>query len=99
MLDCIKNYDELNIEPKYSEKEYETGYFSKEVSLGNGFKNIEIHLPYSVKLTLYKMELDENAVIEPIKYKKILLAYGTNDLGNYNQFDFRRNCRKFFQNL
>ena len=24
LLDCIKNYDELNIEPKYSEKEYET---------------------------------------------------------------------------
>lgn len=157
-MDCIKNYDELNIEPKYSEKEYETGYFSKEVSLGNGFKNIEIHLPYSVKLTLYKMELDENAVIEPIKYKKILLAYGdsithgfdalhpsrqytsklcnmlnaeeynkgiggtkfnpllarlqdgitpdyitvaygTNDLGDYNQSDFRKNCREFFQNL
>ena len=158
LLDCIKNYDELNIEPKYSEKEYETGYFSKKISLGNGFKNIEIHLPYSVKLTLYKMELDENAVIEPIKYKKILLAYGdsithgfdalhpsrqytsklcnmlnaeeynkgiggtkfnpllarlqdgitpdyitvaygTNDLGNYNQSDFRKNCREFFQNL
>ena len=158
LLDCIKNYDELNIGPKYSEKEYETGYFSKEISLGNGFKNIEIHLPYSVKFTLYKMELDENAVIEPIKYKKSLLAYGdsithgfdalhpsqrytsklcnmlnaeeynkgiggtkfnpllarlhdgitpnyitvaygTNDLWDYNQCDFRRNVRDFFQNL
>ena len=158
LLDCIKNYDELNIGPKYSEKEYETGYFSKEISLGNGFKNIEIHLPYSVKFTLYKMELDENAVIEPIKYKKKLLAYGdsithgfdalhpsqrytsklcnmlnaeeynkgiggtkfnpllarlhdgitpnyitvaygTNDLWDYNQCDFRRNVRDFFQNL
>ena len=157
-MDCIKNYDELNIGPKYSEKEYETGYFSKEISLGNGFKNIEIHLPYSVKFTLYKMELDENAVIEPIKYKKKLLAYGdsithgfdalhpsqrytsklcnmlnaeeynkgiggtkfnpllarlhdgitpnyitvaygTNDLWDYNQCDFRRNVRDFFQNL
>ena len=158
LLDCIKNYDELNIGPKYSEKEYEAGYFSKEISLGNGFKNIEIHLPYSVKFTLYKMELDENAVIEPIKYKKKLLAYGdsithgfdalhpsqrytsklcnmlnaeeynkgiggtkfnpllarlhdgitpnyitvaygTNDLWDYNQCDFRRNVRDFFQNL
>lgn len=158
LLDCIKNYDELNIGPKYSEKEYETGYFSKEISLGNGFKNIEIHLPYSVKFTLYKIELDENAVIEPIKYKKKLLAYGdsithgfdalhpsqrytsklcnmlnaeeynkgiggtkfnpllarlhdgitpnyitvaygTNDLWDYNQCDFRRNVRDFFQNL
>ena len=39
LLDCIKNYDELNIGPKYSEKEYETGYFSKEISLGRS-KNI-----------------------------------------------------------
>lgn len=29
----------------------------------------------------------------------IIVAYGTNNLGHYNQCDFRRNCREFFQNL
>ena len=77
LIDSIKNYDdELKRIEHYSDRQCPLGEFQKKFFLGEGAKKLEIHLPYSVRLTLTDVELDDGCKTEPVKYKRKLFAYG-----------------------
>ena len=77
LIDSIKNYDdELKRIEHYSDRQYPLGEFQKKFFLGEGAKKLEIDLPYSVRLTLTDVELDDGCKTEPVKYKRKLFAYG-----------------------
>lgn len=72
----IKNYDDSIADTAYCDGEFPFGAFDMNLALADGWKTIEIHLPYSAKLVLQSMELDEGALIEPLTFSKKLFAYG-----------------------
>lgn len=75
-FDCISNFDEKSLDKIYAEKEYEFSDFEKEFQLKKGEKTVEILLPYSVQFTLYELGLSDGSFTKPVKYEKILMAYG-----------------------
>ena len=63
------------------------GEFQKEFSLGGGEKNVELYLPWSAKVMLKKITIDDNATITPIKYDKLLICYGDSITQGYDAFN------------
>ena len=54
----------------------EVGDLSKEYILDVGEKIIEIHLPYSRRISIKEISLDDGAVFEPVKRGKVMITYG-----------------------
>lgn len=71
---CNYTYNELAI--NYSEHKYPLGEFNKQISLGVGEKSVNIYFPYTVKILIEEISIDDSATVEPIKPKHKLLAFG-----------------------
>ena len=50
--------------------------FEKEFDLGEGVKTVQVYLPWSVQAVIEEVSLDDNALVEPVKPGKTLLAFG-----------------------
>lgn len=50
--------------------------FEKEFDLGEGVKTVQVYLPWSVQAVIEEVSLDDNALVEPVKAGKTLLAFG-----------------------
>lgn len=72
----IDNFSDLELERDYTQREFALGEFSKTFMLGDGEKQVCIHLPWSVRILIEEISVDDNAFIESIKPKKKLLAFG-----------------------
>lgn len=84
MADTLDNYSGQNIPPAYTELEASYGAFSKEFYLGEGIKNITVYFPWSAKVILQGMELDDGAVVQPSVPPKKLLALGDSITQGYD---------------
>lgn len=76
LIGYLDNFTDTGVSRDYTRQDFPIGEFSKNFILGDGEKTVCVHLPYSVKMTLEEISLDDNAFIKGIKHKKKLLAFG-----------------------
>ena len=76
ILGFIDNLGDSSIDDGYIALSLPQGEFSKNFYLGKDKKKVCIHLPWSVKLSLTEMSLDDGASINAIKNDKKLIAFG-----------------------
>lgn len=50
--------------------------FEKTFDLGEGVKTVHIYLPWAIQAVIEEISIDNNAMLEPIKEEKVLLAFG-----------------------
>lgn len=60
------------------------GQFSYEFELGEGRKEVQLFFPWSASVSLTEVSLVEGTILEPIKPKKTLLAYGDSITQGYD---------------
>ncbi|MBR5518985.1 MAG: SGNH/GDSL hydrolase family protein [Clostridia bacterium] len=72
----IDNFSNVEFETVYPKQKFELGEFSGKFELGDGEKEVCIHLPWSVQTVIEEISLDDNSFIEGIKPKKKYMAYG-----------------------
>ena len=85
-LATVKNFSEDNIPEDYISYPFETGEFSEEINLGEGEKNIDILLPWSMETVISELSLDDNAALIPRKPTLTLLAFGDSITHGYDAF-------------
>ncbi len=84
LIGAIDNYSNHILPEQYVSVELPMGEFSETFSLGEGEKNVEIHLPWNAKVYLNELVLDDGAFIQPAKPKKRLLAFGDSITHGYD---------------
>ena len=90
-LDSIKNFEDTQMPPVYSKIEAPLGDFAKTFALGEGEKDVCIHLPWSVRCTLREMTLDDGASVLPLPYGRRALVFGDSITQGYDaKYTFRR---------
>lgn len=80
----------------YTEVALPLGDFSKTFALGAGRKEIAVYLHWSACAVVKNMELDDGAILEPVKPKHKLLAYGDSITQGY---DAQRPSQKYITRL
>ncbi len=80
----IDNFSNTELAQDYTKQEFLLGEFSKKFELGDGEKTVRVHLPWSVKMLIEEVSVDDNSFIEGIKPKKKLLAYGDSITQGYD---------------
>lgn len=75
-LDDIRNFDELELMRKYTLQEFPQGEQEKEFLLGEGEKEVTIHLPWNIETVLCSLTLDDGASVIPLRSQKKLLCFG-----------------------
>ncbi len=83
-FDYIDNYAGITWLVNYTETPLPLGSFSKEITLCPGVKEICIYFPWSVCPLIEEISLDNEALIEPIKPSKKLLAFGDSITQGYD---------------
>lgn len=83
-VDSLSNFDEATLHKFYAHDAFPFGEFSKEFSLGDGEKKIEIYFPWSVNAVIKEIKLDDESFIKPIKPTKKLLCFGDSITQGYD---------------
>ena len=66
-LDCIKNFEDENTHGElYPQMKFELGKYEKTFDLGSGEKVLKIVLPWCVNLIIERIEVADNAPLEPV---------------------------------
>ncbi|MBR3836866.1 MAG: SGNH/GDSL hydrolase family protein [Clostridia bacterium] len=76
MVDDVHNFEEAVLPKKYTQHPLPTGDFSAEFDLGEGKKQVCVHLPWNMETVIQEMSLDDGASITPIRPAKKLLCFG-----------------------
>lgn len=84
LIGCIDNFSDMELPQDYLWMEFPLGDYSKNFQLGEGEKNVCVHLPWSVKTLIEEISIDDNAFIEAVKPKKKLIAYGDSITHGYD---------------
>ena len=58
----------------------------KTFALGEGVKEVQIHLPHSVAMAVQEVRLDDGAFVEPVRPEKKLLCYGDSITQGYSAY-------------
>lgn len=72
----MRNFEEDQLPRKYTTHPLPLGDFSESFCLGDGNKDVLIHLPWSVETVLKDLSLDDGASFTPIIPGKKLLCFG-----------------------
>lgn len=72
----LDNFEGVTLPEDYTTANFLNGEFSKTFNLGEGTKNVCIYFPWSVKVALKELCVDDGAIIEPIRPEKKMLLYG-----------------------
>ncbi len=83
-VDAIKNFNDSEMVGDYTKMELPFGTYSKKFSLGTGNKEVCIYFPWSVKITLKELIIDDDSFIEPIKPGKKMLVFGDSITHGYD---------------
>lgn len=82
--DSINNFENAPVPENYPFAEFEVGNFFKEFNLGDGNKEVTVHLPCLVRTVIEEITVDDGAKIEAIKPSKTLIAYGDSITHGYD---------------
>ncbi len=83
-IDSMNNYNDAETSEQFINAQLPMGEFKKEFSLGEGEKDVEVYLPWSVKAVVEEISLDDNAFVESIKPEKTLLCFGDSITQGYD---------------
>ena len=84
LIGSIDNYCDVELERDYTKMEFPLGEYKKEISLGDGEKEVCVYFPWSAKVMLKEISVDDDCYIIPVKPQKILLAYGDSITHGYD---------------
>ncbi len=84
MVDSLNNFTGMKLPHDYTKMEFSLGAFSKQFGLGAGEKEVCIYLPWSVKVALEALELDDDAFVRPVKPTKKMLCFGDSITHGYD---------------
>ncbi len=96
MVDNLDNFTGTQLSRDYTKMMFPLGAFSKKFNLGAGEKEVRIYFPWSVKVTLKELSLDDDAFIEPVKPAKKILCFGDSITHGY---DALRPSNKYISKL
>lgn len=80
----IDNFEIEKMHGNYTETELLLGECEGAFELPQGIKTVAIYLPWSVRLFIKEISLDDDSSIEPVKPAKKLLAYGDSITQGYD---------------
>lgn len=83
-IDSLDNYSDKEIPEMYPHKQYGLGEFSKRFEFEYGEKEITVVFPFSVKVVLEQISLDDDAYIEAVKREKKILMFGDSITHGYD---------------
>lgn len=83
-LGYIDNFSDTKLQRDYTKQVFPMGVFCKSFMLGDGIKEVCVHLPWSVEALIEEISIDDNAFIEGIKRQKKLIAYGDSITQGYD---------------
>ncbi len=83
-IDVIKNFNEADLPQEYIGVQLPMGTYETQVDLGEGIKEIRILFPWSVKVALRSLALEDGASFTPVKYSKKLLCFGDSITQGYD---------------
>lgn len=84
MVDSLNNFTGAKLPRDYTKMPFLLGNFSKQFDLGAGEKEVCIYFPWSVKVTLETIELDDGAFADPVKPTKKMLCFGDSITHGYD---------------
>ncbi len=82
--ESFNNFDTSNLSGDYTKVQLPLGDFSFSASLGSGEKEVCLYFPWSVRVLLRELSLDDGALVVPVKPKKKLLALGDSITQGYD---------------
>ena len=83
-IGTVDNFSDVTLPQNYASIELPFGAFAKSFALGKGTKEVKLLFPWSLAPVLSKIELDDGAVIEPVKPSKKLLCFGDSITQGYD---------------
>lgn len=83
-IDTIQNFNEADGRKSYIGVQLPMGTYEKQVDLGEGAKEIRIFFPWSGKVVLRSLALEDGAFVTPIKCSKKLLCFGDSITQGYD---------------
>lgn len=90
LVGAYDNYSHMTLPKQYTELPCDLGELECSFSLGDGEGLVEIYLPWSVRLELDFISLDDGASLTPVKRDKLLLAYGDSITQGYDALKVSR---------
>lgn len=83
-VDTIQNFNEKDLPVGYTSISYPLDPIQKEFSLGDGEKEVILYFPWSVKVVLQEVTLDDGATLIPVKPEKKILCFGDSITQGYD---------------
>jgi hypothetical protein len=84
MVDSLNNFEGVEIPERYEGLDVPRGSFEKEFLLGEGEKQVDVYLPWSVVPVFHEIVLDDGATVVPTKPKHQLLCFGDSITQGYD---------------
>lgn len=84
MAGHIKNYEDGQMTGFYSSKKFSQGVFENVTDLKSGTKEIRIVMPWSVRVFLRELAVENASFITPVKKDKTMLVYGDSITHGYD---------------
>lgn len=76
MIGSLNNFDGVDFPRNYLKTQFPIGDFSGSFALGDGEKQVTVHLPWNGYIYLRKMAIEDGATLMPVKPSGKLLALG-----------------------
>lgn len=83
-IESISNFSGVELPDDYTQASLPLGEFYKNFDIGLGEKEVQIYLPWSVKLTLKELSVDDGAYIHPIRRGHKMLCFGDSITHGYD---------------
>lgn len=80
----LRNYEEIDLMRKYVQQPLPCGEYQKEFDLGEGEKELLIHMPWNMVTVLKEFSLDDGASLIPVRPAKKLLCFGDSITQGYD---------------
>lgn len=84
LCDTLDNFSGVSLPEAYTTVALDMGRFEKTFDLGEGEKAVTLYFPWSVKVEIEELSLDDNSFITPIKSDKKILMYGDSITHGYD---------------
>lgn len=83
-IGALSNFSEREITYNNLYDDFPLGEFEKTFKIGKGLKEVSIYFPWSVCAFVTELEVDDGAVIIPVKTEKRLLCFGDSITHGYD---------------